>query len=176
MGRTTALRQEIKKTFVPYMADKGFVCDMRYAPQFFTFRRIASDAVYVFDIQWEKYGRPRFVVNFGTCGLHGVIANGEPVPPNDIFPMHGLTRGRLSPGREGFLSRSGWFRQDRPILRRILSRAKFYEPADVVSELMTLFVELEQLWQGGQIGKHVRILPRAIFQIENVADDRYAAT
>jgi hypothetical protein len=158
MGRTTALRREIKKTFLPHMASKGFVCDMRHAPQFVSFRKITSDAIYVCDIQWDKYGRPRFVVNFGQCGPHGVTLHGEQVLPQDIFPFHGVTRGRLSPGRDG-LFRSGWFRQDRPLFERIFSLSKYRQPADVVSELMTLCVELEQLWQGAPPGKHVRFLP-----------------
>jgi hypothetical protein len=67
MGRTTSLREAIKQVFVPHLQGKGFSPDMRYAPQRFGFRKIDSDAVYVCDIQWEKYGRPRFVLHFGKC-------------------------------------------------------------------------------------------------------------
>jgi hypothetical protein len=157
MGRTTALRREIKKTFLPHVAKKGFVCDMRYAPQFFTFRKITPDAVYIFDIQWEKYGRPRFVVNFGKCGPKGVVQHGKPILPDDLFPYSGSEQGRLSPRRYDGIGGRGWFRQDRPLLQRLLFRSKLREPSDVIAELMTMFAELEALWAGSQPGKHIRI-------------------
>ena len=65
MGRTTDLRREMKRRFFPAMIDSGFSVDMRNAPSFVDFRRITPDAIQAFDIQWEKYGRPRFVINFG---------------------------------------------------------------------------------------------------------------
>jgi hypothetical protein len=67
MGRTTDLRREIKRRFFPVMADKGFSLDMRDAPFFVGFRRMTSEAIYVCDIQWEKYSRPCFVINFGNA-------------------------------------------------------------------------------------------------------------
>ena len=84
MGRTAELRREIKRTFVPYLTGKGFACDMRDAPGSFTFRKINSDAVYVCDVQWEKSGQPRFVVNFGKCSAEGMTRHGRRVLPQDI--------------------------------------------------------------------------------------------
>jgi hypothetical protein len=51
MGKTTPLRQELKRTFFPYLASKGFATDMRHAPQFFTFRKIEVSELRVCDIQ-----------------------------------------------------------------------------------------------------------------------------
>jgi hypothetical protein len=99
MGRTTPLRCEIKRIFIPHLVEKGFAVDMRHAPQFFTFRRINPDAVHLCDIQWEKSGCPRFVVNFGVCGAEGLMVRGERIPPQDIFPSHTPDRGRLAQGR-----------------------------------------------------------------------------
>jgi hypothetical protein len=155
MGYTTALRREIKERFTPAMAERGFACDMRKAPQFFTFRRITPDAVQVFDIQWEKYGRPRFVVNFGQCAAAGVVIGGELVAPQDVFPNSTPIWGRLSPGRGG--TTGNWFRQDRPLLERIGTWSSTRSPAEVMTTLMTLFPELEEFWKNGQTGRHSRV-------------------
>lgn len=56
MGPTTELRRELKRTFVPFMAARGFVLDNRHAPQFQNYRRTVGDRVQLLEIQWEKYG------------------------------------------------------------------------------------------------------------------------
>jgi hypothetical protein len=60
MGRTTDLRRAIEAKFLPLMTVKGFSPDFRHMPTFMVFRKIADNKIYVCDIQWEKYGRPRF--------------------------------------------------------------------------------------------------------------------
>src|SRR5215470_19180326 len=113
MGKTTDLRREIKRRFVPVMTAKGFSLDMRDAPSYVGFRRMTGDAVQVCDIQWEKYGRPRFAINFGTCSPGGVICHGEPIRAEDVTASTTPVFGRLVPGRRH--SVGGWFRQDRPL-------------------------------------------------------------
>jgi hypothetical protein len=157
MGRTTSLRRVIKRDFVPHLRDKGFSLDMRHAPQFFTFRKIDTDAVYVCDIQWEKYGRPRFVLNFGKCSADSVSFRGERLLPGDIFPVHTPERGRLAPGRQW--TTGGWFRQDRPLVKRFVHFSKLYPAEEVVSQLIALFGEVEEFWKSGFIGPHIRLLP-----------------
>ena len=158
MGRTTPLRREIKRTFIPHLVEKGFSTDMRHAPQFFMFRRISTDAVTACDIQWEKYGRPRFVVNFGQCGPDGVVMRGEHVLPRDILSYHGIVRGQLRPGK-GATSRN-WFRQDRPLLESIIRWSQFYTPQEVVLRLIGLFPEIEEFWASGRVGPHIHLMPR----------------
>jgi hypothetical protein len=158
MGRTTALRSEIKKTFVPHVTDKGFACDMRGAPGFFTFRKITPDAVFVFDIQWEKRGRPRFVVNFGKCAPLGVVVRGQPVLPGDLEPYNSPSQGRLRPGAREWTTRA-WFCQDRRLVSSIILRSTLRAPSEVVSELIALFAELEEFWSEGRIGKHIHLTP-----------------
>jgi hypothetical protein len=160
MGRTTALREEIKRAFIPHLAAKGFSVDMRHAPQFFTFRQVTADAVNACDIQWEKYGRPRFVVNFGKCGADGVVLRGQRIPPDDIMPYHGICRGRLHPGSQR--TTRGWFRQDRPLLEIIVSRSRFYAPQEVIEKLIAMFGEVEEFWNSGQIGPHIYLMARPV--------------
>jgi hypothetical protein len=157
MGRTTALRQAIKRTFVPFLAERGFSPDMRHAPWFLTFRQISAHAVHVCDIQWEKYGRPRFVVNFGKCSAKGVIFLDEHLLPGDIFPANTPVHGRLQPGKSP--NTGSWFRQDRPVFRSLFSTMKLYPPDEVVAQLVSLFAEVEEFWRTGTIGPHIRLSP-----------------
>jgi len=156
MGRTTELRREIKRRFFPAMTAKGFSADMRDAPFFVGFRRMTPEAIYVCDIQWEKYGRPRFVINFGKCSLAGVICHGQPVRPEDVTASVTPLLGRLAPGRHSTVG--GWFRQDRPLIENILHLSRLRPPAEVVTTLLTLFHEVEDWWQDGSVGPHVRVV------------------
>lgn len=157
MESTTSLRNEIKRVFIPYLTEKGFSVDMRGAPQFLIFRRINERAIDVCDIQWEKHGRPRFVVNFAKCGADGVVFRGKHIAPEDFVSFYGICFGRLCPGR-GWTTR-GWFRQDRPVLERLQCWSKFYTPQEVVETLNALFVEVEEFWASGRVGPHIRLLP-----------------
>jgi len=46
MGRTTALREAIKRDFVPFLRDKGFVLEAQKA-QSYAFRKIDLDVVHL---------------------------------------------------------------------------------------------------------------------------------
>jgi hypothetical protein len=174
MGRTTALRSEIKRVFVPYLTNKGFSSDPRSSPNFLYFRRIEGDRVQVFVIQWEKYGRPRFVVNFGKAPADGVVdIFGKLFSPEDIRPDLAPIRGRLAPG-SGAMSGS-WFRQDRPLIERLANWSSLRPPEQVISQLMTLFVEVEEFWKSGTIGPHMRLLP-SMNRLVQQAKARQAAT
>ncbi len=157
MGRTTELRREIKQRFIPMVISKGFTADNRYAPNFLGFRKVTAEAVYVFDIQWEKYGSPRFVINFGKCSGKGVISHGEFVPPAEVTPAQTPFMGRLQPKRGGGLS--CWFRQDRLLWEWALSGKRFYSASEVVTKLIELFPEVETYWSTGNIGPHIHALP-----------------
>jgi hypothetical protein len=157
MGRTTDLRRSIKARFLPFMLEKGFKVDLRDMPTFMGFRKITNDRVYVCDIQWEKYGRPRFVLNFGSCGPHGVICHGNEIDPHDVTASSVSSAGRLTarPGPQ----LSCWFRQDRTLLRRVISWSALRNPDEVVAELITRFGEVEEYWSRGLVGRHLRIQP-----------------
>ncbi len=157
MGNTTELRREIKRTFVPFAEARGFNFDQRYSPQFLEFRRIIDGELHLFDIQWEKYGKPRFVVNFGKSPADGVKFNGELLPPDKVSPAHCSVKGRLQPGKGPMTS--SWFRQDKPLLARLVSRESLYPPSHVVGELIALFPELEAYWRDGSSGSHLRLFP-----------------
>ncbi len=140
MGRTTELREAVKRDFVPFLRDKGFTLDMSDAPRLYRFRKIDSDAALECDVQWEKYGSPRFILNFYKRESKGLTA-----------------QGRLAPSQRRTLA--GWFRQDRPWLSRLISSSKLYPPERVVAQLIALFGEVEEYWKSGTIGPHIHLLP-----------------
>jgi hypothetical protein len=144
MGRTTDLRREIKRPFFPVMADKGLALDMD-APFFVCFRRTIPGAIHVCDIQWEKYGRPRFVINFGKCA-----------PAGDLSWPADRSRRRLAPG--GHSTVGGWFRQDRPLIESILYISRLRPQAEVITMLLGLFHEVEEWWEDGSVGPHVHVI------------------
>jgi len=175
MGRTTALRREIKRVFVPYVESKDFSSDLRSAPNFLCYRRIEADEVHVCDIQWEKYGRPRFVLNFGKAPADGVVdILGKHVMPEDILPSHAPIRGRLTPHSGGMTG--SWFRQDRPLIERLVTWSRLRPPEQVISQLMTLFAEVEEFWKSGTIGPHMRLLPSMNQLVHQARARQVAAT
>ena len=134
MGRTTELRQAIKRDLVPNLQDKGFTLHMSDAPRCYRFRKTDSDVELECNVQWEKYGSPRFILNFSKRGPKGLIASG-----------------RLAPSQRRTLA--GWFRQDRPWLVRLISSFKLYPPEQVVAQLIALFGEVEEYWKSGKVAR-----------------------
>ncbi len=154
MGKATELRRELKRVFLPLAEAHGFSIDQKHAPTFLGFRRKIAGSLHVFDIQWEKYGKPRFVVSFGTCPEHGLVPADRAIPPEQVLASW-LPGGQLQP-RHGAYS-SSWFRQDKPLLLRLISRNKLYPASQIVSQLVQLYPELEAYWATGIVGRHLRI-------------------
>ena len=157
MGNTSDLRSELKRTFFPLAESRGFAIDLSNAPHLVTFRRTIGNSLHVFDVQWEKYGRPRFVVNFGTCPARGLSVSGKDIPSGQVLASWAPQSGRLQP-RTGASSVS-WFRQDRSFMAR-LAGAKPHSATQVVGQLIQLFPELEAYWSTGEIGKHLKVITR----------------
>ena len=156
MGKTTDLRRELKNRFYPFVAERGFQIDMTHSPFSVDFRRITAERIDIFEIQWEKSGRPRFVINFGQCPPSGVFHFGEAVPPNRVLCYMGSSSGRLY-AQQGS-GRGAWFRQDRSFFRRVVLRHRPRPAADVVDELLCLFPELEESFQQQRLGPHMMLL------------------
>jgi hypothetical protein len=156
MGRTTNLRRELSQRFYPFAKERGFQTDSSSGPLSVDFRRITFTSVDVFDLQWEKYGRPRFVLNFGKTAA-AVNHMGKLVPPEKVLSYMGLQSGRLQPGAGA--STGSWFRQDHSFFRRVLLRQADRPARDVVDELLSLFPEVEEWFEKGILGSHMRLIP-----------------
>jgi hypothetical protein len=158
MGRTTELRREIKARFFPYAAARGFSLDLRLQPRSAIFRRSAGTRVEMFELQWDKYGSPRFVIRFGACSIDGLDVNGQTMPAAEVLPTWCNECGSLQP-RRGSSTRA-WFRQDSSWLQRLVGRPALREPSHVADELLALFPEIEQYWASGHVGSHLKIWRR----------------
>jgi hypothetical protein len=155
MGTTTALRRALKQDFFAFVEKRGFRMDQRDQPRSTVFRRSVGGVVQIFGIQWEKYGRPRFALHFGTCSEAGLLIQGQVHQAGSVFPGWCPDAGSLQP-RRGTSTRS-WFRQDRSLLQRLFLRPAMREPSEVAGELLALFPELERYWATGEVGRHMRI-------------------
>lgn len=154
MGSTTELRRGLKARFFPYILERGFTLDQGRQPNATVFRRRVGSQVQMFEVQWEKYGKPRFAVHYGTCPAEGLRVQGVVNLPENTLPTWCPDAGSLQP-RRGVGTRS-WFRQDSTFVQRLLGQPALRNPAAVVDELLALFPELERYWTTGDIGPHLR--------------------
>ena len=138
--RSNPLRAAVKGRFYPFAESRGFVREKSHNPLFILFRRTTDTAVHVFELQWEKYGRPCFVINFGEG------PSGESI-------------GRLQPRQGAYLRH--WFHIRKPWLEAIATMKRSYEPEQVVDQLIALFPELEAWWDEKRVGPHLRFTRHA---------------
>lgn len=141
-SKAKPLKDEIKSEFYPWVTSKGFVKQKSSDPYVTEFVRQSPEGEDVFDIQWDKYWRPYFVLNFEKRGLNeGAWAN----------------HGRLQRTPGGSLS--CWFSVYPPMIYRLLKLRWRYRPPEVVEELKEAFEELEAWWNDNrQIGPHIYML------------------
>lgn len=139
-SKAKPLNDELKRRFIPFVLAKGFVKQKSTEPHFTEFRRSTPTGEDVFEIQWDKYWRAYFVLNFAKVGANSALWK---------------LKGRLQRKRGGALS--CWFGLKPPLLYRLVKCRWSYEPKDVVDELISAFAELEQWWQHGTIGPHMSV-------------------
>ena len=156
MGRTTALRRALKATLFDHAQRQGFVLDTRGQPRFSTFRRRVGDTLQVFDLQWDKNGSPRFVINFGEAPAEGVLRQGVRVAPEDIEVYDCRPSLRLQRKRGGTMG--CWFQLRRPLLEQLISLSRRYTPEQVAAAATDAFAEVEQWWADKAMGPHVHRL------------------
>lgn len=154
MSRAATLREAIKAVFYPFASERGFVRG-KATSMFTPFHRIRGSVAQVFDLQWDKYGAPRFVINFGEAPSSGVIFQGELIPPDKLQPVHCPMNGRLQRWRGGSLRT--WFQLSKPWLETIRTLRWAYSPSEVAGDLIHCFSELETWWATKQEGPHVHI-------------------
>jgi hypothetical protein len=154
MGATSALRREMKSRFIPHVEQQGFKLDEREGPTFWIFRRNAGTTVQVFSVQWEKYGRPRFRLDLGSCPIEGLSLRGKHFDWRDVHPHWLADTATLRPG-SGFLAGT-WFRQDRGVLRRLSGLSSPRPPSEVVDELLSAYPHVQNYWSNGSTGRHIR--------------------
>lgn len=153
MGNTTTLRRALRDTFFPCVEKMGFEIDKSLQPQFTTFRRITAKSVHVFDVQWDKSGKPRFVINFGEAPAEGVLRYGVPVEARNVEVFDCKPMLRLQRRRGG--SMGCWFQLRRPVLLQLLMLQREYTPEEVAREVLAVFPEAEKWWASRAEGRHI---------------------
>ena len=136
-SRAAPLLAVIKQEFYPFAKARGFERDKSINPLFKTFRRRTGTVDQVVEIQWDKYWRPCFVINFGRA------AGDERID----------YEGRLQRKRGG--GRNCWFGTRRPWPGKLTTGKWSYTPEEVLSELVAAFDELETWWEQGVAGPHI---------------------
>jgi len=154
MSRSKALRDALKQTFYPVAIEHGFLRG-KATSMFTPFRRKRGPALQVFDIQWDKSGGPRFVINFGEAPSDGVSFRGQFVPPDKVEPVHCPLNGRLQRWRGGSLRT--WFQLRKPWPETLRTLRWAYSPDEVATQLIHCFEELEAWWDNKYEGPHVNV-------------------
>lgn len=137
-SKAAPLLAEIKEQFYPFAETRGFVRQKSMNPLFTTFYRTTGNQIQMFEIQWDKYWKPYFVINFGEGSNIEEQINYE---------------GRLQRCRGG--SKLCWFGTRRPWLSKFVTGKWRYTPEQVVTELIAAFDELEAWWAEGTEGPHI---------------------
>jgi hypothetical protein len=154
MGRTTDLRRAVAAGLVPVIEAAGFVTDRREMPRILRFRRRDAGRVQILEIQWETYGRPRFVLNYGTCPAEGLLIDGRLHPPEAVSAGWLPDAGRLQPRRGA--GPGAWFRQDRPWLHRFLGRGALRPAPEVAAACVALLPQVLAHFAGALPGPQMR--------------------
>ena len=136
-SKAQPLKEEIKN-FYKFAEQRGFAKEKSKNHYFTVFKRTNGENVDYFDIQWDKYWRPYFVLNFGQGSSK----------ENEIS-----ISGRLQRAKGGSLS--CWFGLKKPLSKRILSMQWNYTPREVRKELESSFEELEKWWHEKEEGPHI---------------------
>jgi hypothetical protein len=133
------LREAVKQRFYPFAESRGFARIKSTNSLFTEFRKDTGEATYVFEIQWDKYHRPYFVLNFSQAEATLVGSRTK--------------QGRLQRKRGGSLS--CWFNLRKPLREVIKTGRLKYAPEEVVEQVISCFPEMEAWWASGAEGPHV---------------------
>ena len=64
--RSRQLRKRLKSDLFPLLEAHGFF-PLKHTSLFYEFGRLRNGQLHVYEIMWDKYHRPRFIVNFGRA-------------------------------------------------------------------------------------------------------------
>jgi hypothetical protein len=154
MAKTKPIRDALRTMFYPHVFSLGFDVDKRLQPEFVVFRRFAANKVHIFEIQWDKYHRPKFVINFAEAPLDGIEFGGKHMDTKDLSPVHCGTYRRLLRDQGKFSYR--WFQLRRPLMEQVLLLSRNYDPDEIAAQVIQRFNEVEDWWANKVIGKHVQ--------------------
>ena len=114
--RSRALRERVKRDLFPLIEALGFR-RLKHTGRFYGFGRVRDGRFQLLEIQWDKYHRPRFLVNFGSAeverndgkeGLRNPFTNEwlalDEAGAGSLLTYYRLYRGRSPWFRHGLMS------------------------------------------------------------------------
>jgi len=66
--RSRRLRARLKADLFPVLEERGFR-SLKHSNMFYEFGRVRDGQLHVFEIQWDKYHGPKFLINFGRSAI-----------------------------------------------------------------------------------------------------------
>ncbi len=155
----TALRHELQDQFVRVFTDKGFRCaplpigagstDARSSFPLGHLERMRGGELELIDIQFDKYRRPRFVINFGVIPEEGISTPwGHHVERDAATASDAPEACRLYSSSFGMR----WFALG------IFSSKSSKSVKRLVDKAMELSPEIDQWFLSRTVGKHMRVL------------------
>jgi len=151
----TALRNAVRSRLVPALIAEDFL-PLADADHTLRFHRPQRDVVQLLEVQWDRHGRPRYVVNYATCPADGLEVGDRRFPVEAVFAGWLPDSGRLQP-RPGPTT-AAWFRSDLAWPLRLLGRRP-PAPDAVVDATLALLPELWRYWREGRSGRHMHACP-----------------
>jgi hypothetical protein len=154
----TVLREELSKRFIPYLWSIGFErakdsakADGRSAFPFGTLIRMHGTASDIIEIQFDKYSKPKFIINFRKDPPRIVKGGHLRSVPDRVRLVEHF---RLHPRPKS----PSWF-----TMRTFLGLPEICAQ-NVVDRLMNLFPEVESWFKDGTMEEHVRMIPVPLLQ------------
>ncbi len=151
---TQHLRLEVERSFYPFALAKGF--ERGRATSFeVPFGRIQSGSLQWFDLQWEKYHRPCFILNFGSADegmLDGRSVNEILNDRSFVYPS--ICRLHRYAGVE----LGSWFGTRKPLLKQMWTLSRRHTPEQAVAQAIAAFADIERWWKTGVVTDHMSVL------------------
>jgi len=166
-SKRAVLRDELSKRFMPYLRSRGFELSKELAKSngrsgfpFGTLIRKHETASDIIEIQFDKYSKPKFVINFRKD------------PPALLKEV------RSESGSLKWAEAEAFRLHPRPNSARWFTMRTFFGlrspescSKEVVDHLMDLFSEVESWFDNGDMGKHLRRCPYVVISHRNLQED-----
>lgn len=146
---TSILRKALKEDFHKYILRLGFQPERKF-DDVIPYRRIRDGSNDLIELQFDKYGRPRFVLNFGNAPADGIIdAYGRFVPAKNVCIAQLVQHGRL----HAFPYSIIWFKPN----TLLGIRSDEVAVNKVISQFILLAEQVEHWFRTGVSGPNLRI-------------------
>jgi hypothetical protein len=142
------LRAATKAKLYPFLASRGFRRTKSSHSGFVSFVRARSEKTDLLVMQWDKYGRERFVLNLCSLpGEHGL---------DSVSPFDAEWDARLQPRANS----PRWWQTRKPLFQAVRTLKTRWHPDEVVNQVIFAFHEAEAWWSNAVAGIHVRVLEK----------------